>query len=759
MRWLIFISVLLPLAASMSATEEAIFQRDIRPVLDRLCFECHEPGLSKGDVPFLEAETAAEIGSMRSVWRSVAAQLRNYTMPPPDEKTQPSPEERKRVADWVETYLRDSAMRMEPYAGGVTLRRLNRLEYDRTIQDMFGVDLRFAETMPMEGGAGEGFNNNGESLFLPPMLLERYLEAAQRVVDAALLSPPLSVKRTAAEFLPKRSGSTAGRLHPGDSLTVLVPVYVEDEYEVLIEGRAEPGESGRLALRVDGLVTNRFAPEANSSGAFRQKIELKLAHGVHALALRPKGGGEEPGFRGRIERVSVESAPREAPSREARERHLRLAGVKLGAEPPDPAAQVREQLARLLPRLFRRPVSDAEIDRFAALAERGLARGDPYEEALKLALRGVLVSPHFLYRVEREPAGEGRQPLSDFELVTRLSYFLGATTPDERLFALAREGTLQREETLRAEVDRLLQGERLEVFARDFVGQWLGTKDVGGRVAPTSNDVQKFYTPQIAADMRQEAVEYFSHLVQENRSVLELVDSDYTFLTGRLAKFYELPGAGKVPRDRFRKWEFADRKRGGILGMGAVLALTSHHKKTSPVLRGAWVFDTLLGSPVPPPPADVPPLPSGRRNEKKLTDREKLAMHRDHASCQACHQIIDPIGFGLQNFDWVGRWRDREQGRPVDASGELPSGESFTGPGELKRVLVDRKRGLLVRNLTRKLLGYALGRSLRDEDDGTIERIARAVEADGYRARTLLHEIVSSVPFREVQASNREARG
>ncbi|MBX5493783.1 MAG: DUF1592 domain-containing protein [Bryobacteraceae bacterium] len=345
----------------------------------------------------------------------------------------------------------------------------------------------------------------------------------------------------------------------------------------------------------------------------------------------------------------------------------------------------------------------------------------------------------------------GIQPLSSHEIASRLSYFLWSSMPDDELFRLADAGRLQDAGVLSAQVDRMLDDPRSRVFASTFIGQWLGTQDVGGRVAPTVAEVQHFYTPEVAADLREEPVVLFHHILGENRSLLDLIDGNYTFLTDRLVQFYQLEGHVKsLPGRGFHQLTWPDRRRGGVLGLASVLALTSHFKQTSPVLRGAWVLETLLGTTVPPPPPDVPPLETETNRKAKLSVRQKLMRHRENPSCAACHDLIDPIGFGLENFDWLGRWRDRDNGQPIDASGKMPSGETFDGPEELRRVLLTRKQEF-IRHLTSKVLGYALGRSLRDADQCVVQQIADRVEKDNYGARTLLREVVLSVPFRNSQ--------
>ncbi len=441
---------------------------------------------------------------------------------------------------------------------------------------------------------------------------------------------------------------------------------------------------------------------------------------------------------------------RTEPSAERRAIQKRLLGVEPAQTPPEPRKAARQLLASFVPGAYRRPAKAQEIDRFLKLYDRAALRGDPYEERVKLALKGVLVSPDFLFRIEQPPTGPGIHALNGYELAARLSYFLWETMPDAELTRLAREGRLQDPAVLTAQVERMLADPKSEAFTEAFIGQWLGTKDVGGRVAPTVNEIQTFYSPEVAADMRAEPILNFRYMLRENRGVLDLLDSDYTFLTKRLANFYGMRGVPGLETNKFQLVRLTDGHRGGVLGLGGVLAMTSHFKETSPVLRGAWVLDTLLGTPVPPPPPDVPPLATGKATHG-LTIRQKLEMHRVDPSCSACHNLMDPVGFGLENFDYLGRWRDEDDtGRPIDAAGVLPSGEAFNGAAELRRLLL-KKKDLFLRHFSGKLLGYALGRSLMDEDQCTIQRLTEDMEKSDYKVRELVKGIVLSVPFRYAQ--------
>jgi hypothetical protein len=408
-------------------------------------------------------------------------------------------------------------------------------------------------------------------------------------------------------------------------------------------------------------------------------------------------------------------------------------------------------LSTFLPKAFRRPVTPVEIDRFTTMYDRAAERGDPYEERVKLMLKSVLVWPDFLFRMETRHEKPGIYPVGQYEMATRLSYFLWSTMPDEQLLSLAAQGRLQDPKVLVEQVDRMLDDPRSRAFTNSFMGEWLGTQDIGGRVVPLLTEISSYYTPDVARDLRLQPVLMFDRMLSENRSVVDLLDSDYTYLTKRLVHFYQMDG--KVPAindNEFHLVKWPDNKRAGVLGLAGVLAMTSRYEQTSPVLRGAWALDTLLGTPVPPPPPNVPALKTGA-DVKKVSMRERLMAHRADPACAACHKMMDPIGFGLENFDWMGRWRDNDaDGKPVNASGELPSGEKFNGPVELRNALLTHKEDF-VRHVSEKVMGYALGRSLQDGDACTVQRIAQKLAANNYGARTMVEQIVLSVPFRNTQ--------
>ncbi|GMW01703.1 MAG: hypothetical protein AMXMBFR84_28400 [Candidatus Hydrogenedentota bacterium] len=394
-------------------------------------------------------------------------------------------------------------------------------------------------------------------------------------------------------------------------------------------------------------------------------------------------------------------------------------------------------------RAWRRPVEYTEIDRLLAMFARAYDRGDSYNESLKLAFAAALVSPNFLFLAEPEPPQKGQYPLEGYPLASRLSYFIWASLPDDELMQLAEQGRLQDEGVLRDQVKRMLADPRSKALGDIFGLQWLGIAQLGETVRPDENRFPE-YTDQLRDDMREEASVFLTRLMQEDRSLLELIDSDYTYANERLAAIYGLQG---VTGDELQRVPLAGNARGGVLGMAAVLTATSHPLRTSPVNRGKWVLEQLLGDRVPPPPPNAGTLPEDDQQTDGLSLRARMEVHRKNPDCAACHNRMDPLGFGLENFDPIGRWRAEQAGQPVDATGELPSGEKFNGPEELRQVLLARKDEF-ARNLTRKLLGYALGRPLTRYDDCVITDCMEALQQNDYRPSVLFETIALSHPFR-----------
>jgi cytochrome c553 len=718
------------------------FTDRVRPVLAEHCTACHNPASAKNRVGFLRAQQAADLERDRGTWRKVAAHLRNRTMPPTASKL--SEEDRLFVARWVDDRLRATACALGEQAGTVTLRRLNRREYKNTLRDLFGLEYAAEDLFPADEAGGEGFDNNGETLFVPPMLMERYLEAAQQVLDRVVVTPALSRNFNLRELAPQRrlEKDKPLVLEPGETVRAALQVYNDGDYAVAVWARRPKDREKPVWLQVDDRapVQLMFNKDPQNGPTARAQT-VKLARGAHKISVR---NGDFP-----LELLNVKVDQRLSdPTPDRRVVHHRLFRLEPGDQPSDPRAAARHLLTRLLPRAFRRPVTAAEIERYLKLYDRSAQRGEPFEESIKLALKAVLVAPDFLFLIESEPSdGQGLHALSDHELAARLSYFLWSTMPDEELTALANAGKLREPATLAAQTNRLLDDPRSRVFAQHFIGQWLNTKEIGGRIAPTISSVSHFYTPEVAVDLREEPVLFFHHLLSENKSVLDMLTANYTFMNERLVRFYEYEDKLQVSGTRFQKVTWPDGRRAGLLGMGAVLAVSSQIEQTNPVLRGAWLLDTLLGTPAPAPPPDVPALPKSPKGVKALTMRQRLQQHQADATCASCHRLIDPMGYALENFDWLGRWRDTDNGQAIDAAGVMPTGESFNGPVELRQALLAKKEDFL-RRVIGKVMGYGLGRSLEDADHCTIQRILEKLERENYGTRTLVTEVVLSTPFR-----------
>jgi len=491
----------------------------------------------------------------------------------------------------------------------------------------------------------------------------------------------------------------------------------------------------------------------------RQPIDL---HG-HVHALPADGAGGE-GFDNAAETLFL--SPIHAEKYLAAAKEALDYGVKdpksrtkfLIAEPnatTTPEQAARKILSTFLPRAFRRPSNDAELEKYMALFRGAQKRGEGFTPSILFALQGVLISPHFLFRVEQPNPDPEPRLVNDYALATRLSYFLWGAMPDDALFDLASKGKLHEPETLTQQVTRMLKDAKTTEFAEQFVEQWLNTRELGRDIKPNPELFPTYYDAELQSAIRYEPILFFKEIVSANLSLLNLLDSKFTILSNKLEKHYGLT-VGKTTQQPKRFDLPPDSHRGGVLSMAAVLAVSSYPQRTSPVLRGKWILEAILGAPPPPPPPNVPELKDNHQGEAPKTLRERLELHRQDPVCAGCHNRIDPLGFALENYDVLGRWRTEDSGKPIDAKGQLPDGTKFDGPDQLKAALLSQKDAF-IRHLTSKMLGYALGRGLTAEDRCTVDQIVGKLEKNDYSAHTLISEIVLSMPFR-YQAAAREVR-
>ena len=630
----------------------------------------------------------------------------------------------------------------KPDPGRVTARRLNRYEYNNTIGDLLAIQFHPADDFPADD-SGYGFDNNGDVLSLSPVLMEKYLHAAEKIARTAINIGPLPQPTLAAHS--RRDNRVEG---PG--LTVNHAFPAEGDYDILI-GVSGPADPVKLSLSLDNQAPQTLPVEEALENRRAAEVRIHVPHGDHLLAaaIIPDGppvtdtSASKPQPDPYVGYLQVRGPynPVSPPPSESYRRVFRC-----GHAPGDHTLECsRANLAEFARRAYRRPPESQEVDNLLRFVEMAQKQGNSLERGMQIALEAILVSPQFLFRIERDPESAHPAPheIGSFELATRLSYFLWSSTPDDELLQLAAENRLHKPAVLHQQILRMLHDPKADALADNFGGQWLETRNL----ASIQPDPEKFpvFDTKLRQAMQQETRLFFRSIIHEDRSILDFLDANYTFLNQRLASFYGIPG---VEGNQFRRVELPpDSHRGGMLGQASVLTVSSYAARTSPVLRGKWILENILNAPPPPPPPNVPSL-----DEKAIgastTARQQMEQHRSNPACRSCHARMDPLGFGLENYDAIGRWRTQDANFPVDASGTLPDGKTFNGPDELKLILVQHKDAF-TECLAAKLLTYALGRGLESYDQPAVQSIARRTGSGDYKFSRLIEEIVASAPFQK----------
>jgi hypothetical protein len=729
---------------------------DARPLLETHCFDCHGFGAKEGNLALDELLDAEDSPANRAVWRKVWKMVRQEFMPPADAAPM-EPADRKTLTQWVER----SPLGVDydhPDPGRVTMRRLNRMEFEHTVNDLFGVEIaveenlsslsqgkraRLRDMLPPDDTA-YGFDNIGDFQTLSPALLEKYFDIAELVVSQVIVTdgpwyPSIQVERSAIDVDSDRETKRTVQV-------ARFNVPEDGEYQVDIQfylgGWQEYGGGFDFTLDFDDERIAAKLIDVGGQETHRFERDGRLAAGEHVVtfvtkAVKPDSEGQLVNLR-LSPKITV-TGPIAADRRSYPESHQR---IFFNGEPPENAAErrqyARDILERVATRAFRRPVDDAMLDRLTELA----MTEETFERGIGHGLMAILTSPRFLFRTELQPQPDdpaARHPIDDYALASRLSYLLWLSLPDEALMTLAAAGTLR--EHLDEQVARMLADPRSERFLEDFVGQWLRTRNV--LMTPISRREDEI--DAVRTQMKRETDMLFEHLVREDRDLLELITANYTFLDQRLANFYGISG---VQGDEFRRVELpADSHRGGVLTHGSFLVSTSNPDRTSPVKRGLFVLENLLATQPPPPPANVPALEDAKVEGKTLrTVREQLEAHRADPACAACHAHFDPIGLVLENYDVLGLWREDERGETIDPSGTTVTGEDLSGIDDL-RDYVAGNRERYYRCVAEKLMTYSLGRGLEPYDAVTIDQMTDAMLAEGGRFSTLLTMVVKSPAF------------
>jgi hypothetical protein len=803
------------------------FHRDIEPVLQEFCYDCHGDGAKKGGVAFDELNLTNGFRDTRDVWWKALKNLRAGLMPP-NKKPQPTPAQKELIAQWIKTTVFEIDPQ-NPNPGRVTVRRLNRVEYRNTVRDLIGVDFDTQNEFPPDD-TGHGFDDIADVLTLPPMLLEKYLVAAEKIVTEAVPMVPLSV---AKEMISGRQFQNGGNDEKSDKKTNSGPLSLSYYAPASVSNTFTVEHAGKYQLKVDLMVNEKYVDNVfdynkcrfvfrvdgrelfqkvfswESGKPFHYDFDQDWRAGNHRLEfeLQPLTPDEK---QTRTLSMQINSVTVLGPMAKKYwvqpENHGRFFAKEIPKSAAGRRAYARELLGDFARRAFRRPVDAKTVDRLADLAESIYTQpGKTFEAGVAEAMTAVLASPRFLFREEAaEPERDGNSyPFVDeYSLASRLSYFLWSSMPDEELFRLAGEGKLR--ENLTAQMTRMLADKRSEALVKNFTGQWLQARDIETvpiearavlareeKFNPEADAMRKRFlalndksdenltkdekeeltkirttlftrnrrspradlSPDLRRAMRQETEQAFDYVLRGDRSVLELLDSDYTFLNERLARFY---GLTNVVGEEMRRVTLPpDSPRGGVLTEGTVLAVTSNPTRTSPVKRGVFILDNILGMPSPPPPPNIPPLEDAAKNvtNRAPSLRETLALHRENPLCSSCHNRMDPLGLALENFNAMGQWRTQEFEQPIDATGKLITGEDFKDVRELKHILVKNHYKDFYRTLTEKMLTYALGRGLDYYDVETVDQIAARLEQADGRPSALLTGIVESVPFQKTQGS------
>jgi hypothetical protein len=727
------------------------YERDIKPILVNYCYDCHGDGSAKGGVDFDAHATAKARTADGQLWSRVWENVRNGVMPPP-RKPRPTASERAKLDAWIGREVHRVDCRA-PDPGAVTIRRLNRDEYNYSIGELFGIDYQPAEDFPADD-SGYGFDNIGDVLSVSPVLTEKYFNAAEQIVARVVATRPeiprrvvrrsdLKIVATPTERVTVSEGRFT--LEHGGRHAVEVKVSANSFMPFIGKARVRVELDGRRLVAATYIAGNR---------TYKYSYRLPLDKGEHVVRFSLDASEVIPKA-GRNATIALEELTVVGPIgtriREYPPPHRRV--FFRGPPPREPVARqayARAILEAIAQRAFRRPVQGPTLERLLALADHAERQSGRFESGIASALQAVLVSPQFLFRVEEQPNPDdpgARFALDEHALASRLSYLLHASGPDDELTALAARGALR--ENLAVQVKRLLSDPRSDRFVSRFVGQWLQTRDV--ETIPISSEKFGALSTAIRKLMRAETEMLFAHLMREDRNVMELLTASYTFLNADLAKFYGVPG---VEGPQMRPVALpAQSPRGGILSHGSFLTVTSNPTRTSPVKRGLFLLDNVLGAAPPPPPPNIPNLEDAETDgARPKTMREQLAAHRAKPACAGCHARMDPIGLALESFDAIGRWRDNEDGHPIDTTGTLLTGDAVTGVQSLRAVLGSRQEQFY-RTLTRKLLTFALGRGLEPHDECTVDRLVGDLVAGDGRLSTLLVGIAQSPPFQERRGS------
>ena len=785
-------------AAQQSTTLSVqVTSTELRPVITSYCASCHNDALKTAGLSLEQADLESP-GKSLDIWEKVLRKLRSRTMPPsgmprPDEATY------NKFADYLEHSLNQYALD-NPNPGKATLRRMNRTEYMNSVRDLLAVEINNQSDLLPADDTMHGFDNISEVLTLSPLLTEQYLAAARKIRRQAISEPEmqpvfdfytvsgyLMQEERVSEKLPfgSRGGIAIHHNFPLDGEYVL-QVELQKNSREYIRGLTEPHQ---LDVRLDGERIKQFTIggekhgksadifSTGTSGEFSQEnyertadkaleVRFKARAGTHLVSvafMKETTVPEEPlypqhtlydhaQYKGGVPAVRTVAigGPYNSTGATNTASHDRIFICNPARANDEDCA--RNILSTLAHRAFRRPASDLEISELLGFYKQG-QQETGFETGIGLAIERILAGPEFLFRVESTPANiaEGQiHRVSELDMATRLSFFLWSSIPDDELLSVAEAGKLSDPTILEQQVRRMLADPRSSALVDNFAAQWFNLRNLNA-VLPDGG-LFPYFDENLRLAFGEETRQFFTHILREDRPLLELLNADYTFVNDRLARHYNIPG---VYGSHFRKVTIKDGTRGGILGQGSLLTVTSYANRTAPTIRGKWILENILGAPPPPPPANVPGLRDKNDQGKVLSMRGRMEQHRANPVCASCHKVMDPLGFALENYDAIGKWRtvDAASGSAIDNSGALPDGTTFAGMAELREVLLQKRKNDFILTATEKMLTYALGRGVEFADAPVIREILRKTAPDEYRLSSLIMAIIESSPFQTRRAT------
>jgi hypothetical protein len=722
-------------------------------LMTRYCVGCHNQQLKTAGIS-VQGLDPDHVDTNAATWEKVLRKVKAGQMPPAG-MPHPDPSAAASFTKWLEQQL-DSSAAVHPNPGRPTIHRLNRAEYSNAVRDLLAIDIKPGSKLPADD-TGYGFDNIGDVLSLSPVLIERYMSVGRMVSRLAV--GDVNRKPEVNDFAAPRQGRNAKLERVSDdlpfdsagglSIQYAFPVDAEYIFRVKLTapGSAEPSileqrmpvkagtRSVALTFLADNTVPEIIVPfgQQNVPGGGRlgapssAKMDLRLDGARVKLFEVPAQRFSSLSIAGPYEI----QGPGESPSRQ---RIFVCHPVNRAQE--DPCA--RKILSSLALHAYRRPVTNLDVQPLMAFYRTGRQDGG-FDAGIEMALRAMLVSPDFLFRVEHDPVGAAPGTsfrVNDYELASRLSFFLWSSIPDDELLRLAAEGKLKDQNVLCSQVTRMLEDRRSAAFVSNFAGQWLFLRNLA-QVRPDQDVFPKFDT-SLRQSFQKETELFFDAVLRENRPVTDLLSADFTFLNQRLGEHYGIPN---IYGSQFRRVTLTDSSRGGLLGQGSILTVTSYPNRTSVVQRGKWVLENLLGTPPPPPPPDIPALEAHAKDGRSLTMREQMEQHRASPTCSSCHSRMDPIGFALENYDGIGAFRTKDGNSNIDVSGKMPDGKTFTGPAGLKDLLLTAHRDEFLSTFTEKLMTYALGRGIESYDQPAI----RAVIRDASKQNTSIPDIINAI--------------